>query len=75
MLVTVRSSSSHALLLPDLFPIFQCLHRCSLAAHLDLMASIIIVVFQPVFQILLQLIEAAIQLLAEGCLVVALADD
>lgn len=38
------------------------------------MGSIIIVVFQPVVQILLQFVEAAIQLLPEGHLVELLQD-
>jgi len=75
MVVTVSSSLSYELLLPDLFPILQCLHRFSSAAHLDLMGSFIIVVFQPVVQILLQLLKAAIELLSERDLIEGLVQD
>jgi hypothetical protein len=74
MVVTVSSSSSHELILSDLLLILQYLHRCSSAAHYALMGSFIIVVFQPVVQILLQLIKVAIELLAE-CDLVELVQD
>ena len=74
MVVTVSSSSSHELLLPDLFPIFERLHRRSPAAHLALMGSFIIVVFQPGVQILLQFFQTAIEFLPERHLVELLQD-
>jgi len=74
MVATVSSSSSHELFLPDLFAIFQRLHWRSPAAHLSLMCSFIIVVFQPYVQIGLQFFNVDVEFLAERNLVELLQD-
>jgi hypothetical protein len=42
-------------IVPCLSPVNQCLNRCLAAAHLALMSAVIVVVREPVLQIVLQL--------------------
>lgn len=67
--VSVRSSSSYELFLPDALAVFKRLHWRPATTHLALMCSLIIVVIQPGVQILLQLLQAGVELFPEGYLV------
>ena len=67
--MSVRSSLSDPLFLPDLFAVLYRLHRRSSATHLSLMRAFMIVVHEPRVKVGLQIVPRGVAFLAEGDLI------
>ena len=67
--VSVSLSSVDELFLPDLFAVDQGFHGRASAAHFTLMASVIVIGLKPRVEILLQLFDAFVDLLAKRHLI------
>jgi hypothetical protein len=67
--VSVRSSLSYKLFLPDALAVFMRFHWRPATTHLSLICSIIIVVIEPNVQIFLQALQVGVDLFPEGDLI------